>query len=107
MSNFARDRRSSDQVSADEGSVTKLASRPQRRAFDLIENLELLRRPPRDPVERPLSAVELSAAETLMHITQAMAPSLDEVRDIACRHGITRPIGEVLRNPAVAALVAA
>lgn len=54
-----------------------------------------------------MSPVELSAAETLMHIAQAMAPSIDEVCGIAHRHGIAGAIGEVLRNPAVAALVAA
>jgi len=106
MSNFARDRRSPDRVASERGSVTKLVGQPQRRAFDLIENLDLLRRP-RAVTERPLSSVELSAAETLMQIARAMAPSLDEVIDIAGRHGITGPIVEILHNPAVAALVAA
>lgn len=117
MSNFARDRRSPARVSpdggsaggisADGGSVTKLVGQPQRRAFDLIENLDVLRRAPLESVENPWSSVELSAAEMLMHIAQAMAPSLDEVRDIAARHGIAGTNIEILRNPAVAALVAA
>jgi len=111
MSNFARDRRSADgPVSgvalSGGGSVTKLVGRPQRRAFDLIENLGVLRRRSSEPVDRPLSSVELLAAEMLMRVAEAMAPSLDEVQAIAARHGITGTPGEMLSNPEIVALVA-
>jgi peptidyl-prolyl cis-trans isomerase C len=101
MSTFARDRRSSDR-----GSLAEFVGRPQRRAYDLIENLEVLRRAPTRPSDRPLTPVELSAAETLMVIARAMAPALDEVREIAARHGIGGTDVELLRNVAVANLVA-
>ena len=102
MSTFARDRRSPDR-----GSLTEFAvGHPQRRAFDLIENLELLRRAPAQPSSLPLSAVERSAAETLMRIAQAMAPTLNEIRAIAVRHTIVGTDADLLRNPAVAELVA-
>jgi peptidyl-prolyl cis-trans isomerase C len=102
MSTFARDRRSPDR-----GSLTEFAvGHPQRRAFDLIENLEVLRRAPAKPSSLPLSAVELTAAETLMRIAQAMAPSLNEIRAIAVRHAVVGTDADLLRNPAVAELVA-
>jgi hypothetical protein len=102
MSTFARDRRSPDR-----GSLTEFAvGRPQRRAFDLIENLELLRRAPEKPSSLPLSAVELTAAETLMRIAKAMAPSLNEIRALAVRHAIVGTDADLLRNPNVAELVA-
>ena len=110
MSNFARDRRSptgeSVRGETTGGSVTKLVGRPQRRAFDLIENLEVIRRRPSEQSERPLSSVELRAAELLMAVARAMAPTCDEVHDIARRHGIQGSLAEVLRNPEVAVLVA-
>jgi hypothetical protein len=102
MSTFARDRRSPDGVS-----VTAFAvGRPQRRAFDLIENLELQRRAPLKRADAPLSAVELNAAETLMRIARAMAPSLDEIRLIAARHDIGGTDADLLRNPEIAERVA-
>ncbi len=102
MSTFARDRRSPER-----GSLTEFAvGRPQRRAFDLIENLELLRRAPIRPSSLPLSAVERTAAETLMRIARAMAPSLDEIRAIAGRYAIAGSDAELLRHPEVAELVA-
>jgi hypothetical protein len=102
MSTFARDRRSPDRGSLAEFAV----GRPQRRAFDLIENLEILRRAPAKPSDLPLTSVELNAAETLMAIARAMAPTLDEVRAIAARHGIAGADAELLRNAAVADLLA-
>jgi len=104
MSNFARDRRAPVGESAG-GSLAKPLGRPQRRAFDLIENLAILRRPGRVS-DAPLSAVELNAAETLMSIAQAMAPTLEEVRGIAARHGIAGTDEELLRHPMVALAVA-
>jgi hypothetical protein len=102
MSTFARDRRSPAR-----GSLTEFAvGRPQRRAFDLIENIELLRRAPMKRSGLPLSGVELTAAETLMRLARAMAPSLDEVRAIARRYAIAGSDAEVLRHPEVAELVA-
>jgi hypothetical protein len=102
MSTFARDRRSPER-----GSLREFAGGPpQRRAFDLIENLELLRRAPLKRADAPLSAVELNAAETLMRIARAMAPSLDEIRAIAARHGIVGTDADLLRNARVADLVA-
>src|SRR3954465_14119378 len=102
MSSFARDRRSPVR-----GRVADFAvGRPQRRAFDLIENLEVLRRARAKPSDLPLTAVELHAAETFMAIARAMAPTLDEIRTIAARHGIAGRDGELLRSPAVANLVA-
>ena len=86
--------------------MTKLVGQPQRRAFDLIENLDVIRRRPIEPSERPLSSVELRAAELLMSVARAMAPTRDEVRDIARRHGIQGSLAELLRNPEVAVLVA-
>jgi peptidyl-prolyl cis-trans isomerase C len=80
--------------------------RPQRRAFDLIENLELRRRAPARPSGVPLTAVELNAAETLMRIARAMAPSLDEIRIIAQRYEIAGTDAELLRDPELAELVA-
>jgi hypothetical protein len=106
MNNFARDRRSPDRAVPAGGSVTKLAGRPQRRAFDLIENLEILRRQPAEPAERPLSSIELHVAEMLIAIAHAMAPGLDEVQNIARRNGITGNRVELLSNAEVAALVA-
>jgi hypothetical protein len=116
MSNFARDRRSPERDSSAGASVTAFvvqphsgrsqSGRPQRRAFDLIENLALLR-PPLVQAEALLSAVELRAAEMLMTIARAMAPTPGEIRDIAERHGISGTLQELLRNPAVAGLVAA
>jgi len=105
MSTFARDRRSPAGVSTG-GSLTEFVGRPQRRAFDLIENLEVLRRAPAKPAEAPLSSVELHAADTLMAIARAMAPTLDEVRDLAARHAIAGADYELLRNGTLAALVA-
>jgi hypothetical protein len=102
MSTFARDRRSPDR-----GSQPELLGRPQRRAFDLIENLQVLRPRPIEQADRPLSSVERRAAETLIAIARAMAPTVDEIRDIALRHGITGTLPALLRDPAVAALVAA
>jgi peptidyl-prolyl cis-trans isomerase C len=102
MSTFARDRRSPDRGSLAEFAV----DRPQRRAFDLIENLEVLRRRPAKPSDVPLTSLELHAAETLMAIARAMAPTLDEVREIAARHGIAAGDPELLRNVTVANLVA-
>lgn len=115
MSNFARDRRSPratpDKATPIGGSVTALveaseSGRPRRRAFDLIENLELLRRQPAPTTERLHSAVELRAAEMLMSIAHALAPTAEEVRDIAARHGISGALPDLLRNPAVAIFVA-
>ncbi len=102
MSTFARDRRSPLRESLAEFAV----GRPQRRAFDLIENLEVLRRATPKPSDLPLTPVELHAAETLMAIARAMAPTLDEIRDIAARHGIAGTDTDLLRNMAVANLVA-
>ncbi len=102
MSTFARDRRSPLRESLAEFAV----GRPQRRAFDLIENLEVLRRATPKPSDLPLTPVELHAAETLMAIARAMAPTLDEIRDIAARHGIAGTDPDLLRNMAVANLVA-
>jgi hypothetical protein len=102
MSTFARDRRSPDRGSLAEFAV----GRPQRRAFDLIENLEILRRAPAKPADLPLTSVELNAAETLTAIARAMAPTLDEILDIAERHMISGTAAELLRNPTVAMLVA-
>jgi hypothetical protein len=104
MSTFARDRRSPAGVSTG-GSLSEFVGRPQRRAFDLIENL-VLRRAPAKPAEAPLSSVELHAADTLMAIARAMAPTLGEVRDLAARHAIVGADHELLRNPALAVLVA-
>lgn len=101
MSTFARDRRSPER-----GSVAEFVGRPQRRAFDLIENLELLRRRPAVQTERPLSIIELRAAETLMAVARAMAPSLDEVLGIAARNGITGAVPDLLKDPALVALIA-
>jgi hypothetical protein len=102
MSTFARDRRSPER-----GSLTEFAvGRPQRRAFDLIENLELRRRTPARPSSLPLSAVELTAADTLMRIARAMAPSLDEIRALARRYAIAGSDAELLRHPEIAELVA-
>jgi hypothetical protein len=116
MSNFARDRRSPESDSTAGTSVTAFVAppnsgrlgsgRPQRRALDLIENLALLHRPLAQ-TEALLSAVELRAAEMLMTIARAMAPTPGEIRDIAARHGIAGSLPELLRNPAVAVLVAA
>jgi len=101
MSTFARDRRSPGR------SLAEFAvGRPQRRAFDLIENLETLRRAPLKRADIPPTTAELNAADTLMRIAHAMAPSLDEVRAIAARHGVAGADAELLRNPAVAGLVA-
>jgi hypothetical protein len=105
MSTFARDRRSPAGVS-NGGSLTEFVGRPQRRAFDLVENLEVLRRAPATPAEAPLSSVELHAADTLMAIVRAMAPTLGEIRDLAARHGIAGTDSELLRNMALAVLVA-
>jgi peptidyl-prolyl cis-trans isomerase C len=102
MSTFARDRRSPDRGSLAEFAV----GRPQRRAIDLIENLEVLRRAPAKPSDLAPSALELHAAETLMAIARAMAPTLGEIREIAARHGIAGTDSELLRNVAVAGLVA-
>ena len=102
MSTFARDRRSPLRGSLAEFAV----GRPQRRAFDLIQNLEVLRRAPVRSADLPPTRFELHAAETLMAIARAMAPTLDEVREIAARHGITGSDPELLRNVAVANLVA-
>jgi len=102
MSTFARDRRSPDRGSLAEFAV----GRPQRRAFDLIENLEVLRRAPSKPSGFPLSAVELNAAETLMRIARAMAPSLDEIRMIAQRYEIAGSDADLLRDPEIAELIA-
>jgi peptidyl-prolyl cis-trans isomerase C len=102
MSTFARDRRSPVRESLAEFAV----GRPQRRAFDLIENLEVLRRATPKPSDLPLTPVELHAAETLMAIARAMAPTLGEIRDIAARHGIAGTDADLLRNMAVANLVA-
>lgn len=107
MSTFARDRRSPAGHADERGSLTEFAvGRPQRRAFDLIENLELLRRAPAKPSDRPLSTIELNAAETLMRIARAMAPSLTEIRAIAARHGLSGSDAELLRSPTLATLVA-
>ena len=84
----------------------RLVGRPQRRAFDLIENLEVLRRQPIAPSERPLSSVELRAAEMLMTIARAMVPTVDEICAIAARHGIAGAPAELLINTDVVALVA-
>jgi hypothetical protein len=102
MNTFARDRRSSDRESL----AALAAGRPQRRAFDLIENLEVLRRAPGRPSDLPLASSELNAAETLMAIARAMAPTLEEIREIAARHGIHGTDRELLRSGAVAELVA-
>jgi len=102
MSTFARDRRSSDRGSLAEFAV----GRPQRRAFDLIENLEVLRRAPPKSAGVQLSPVELNAAETLMRIARAMAPTLDEIRMIAQRYEIAGSDAELLRDPELAELVA-
>ena len=102
MSTFARDRRSPVRESLAEFAV----GRPQRRAFDLIENLEVLRRATPKPSDLPLTPVELHAAETLMAIARAMAPTLGEIRDIAARHGIAGTDADLLRNMAMANLVA-
>ena len=102
MSTFARDRRSPLRGSLAEFAV----GRPQRRAFDLIQNLEVLRRAPVRSADLPPTRFELHAAETLMAIARAMAPTLDEVREIAARHGITGSDPELLRNVAVANLAA-
>ena len=80
---------------------------PRRRAFDLIENLEVLRRQPVEQADTPLSSVEQRTAETLIAIAQAMVPTVDEIREIARRHGITGTVPALLRNPAVTTLVAA
>jgi len=102
MSTFARDRRSPVL-----GSLAELAvGRPQRRAFDLIENLAFLRSATTKPSDLPLTAAELHAAETLMSIARRMAPTLDEIRAIAARHGIAGTDSELLRNVALANLVA-
>jgi|AraplaMF_Col_mMF_1032025.scaffolds.fasta_scaffold00014_113 hypothetical protein len=107
MSTFPRDRRSPAGTAAVRGSLTDFAvGRPQRRAFDLIENLEVLRRAPAQPSNLPLTAVEINAAETLMRIARTMAPSLDEIRLIAQRYEIAGSDAELLRNPEVAELVA-
>lgn len=106
MSTFARDRRSPERGSLTEFAGGFSGGRPQRRAFDLIENLELLRRAPLKRADAPLTAVELNAAETLMRIARAMAPSLDEIRAIAARHGIVGSDSELLRDAALAELVA-
>jgi hypothetical protein len=82
MSTFARDRRSPDRGSLAEFAV----GRPKRRAFDLIENLQVVRRAAPRPSGLPLSAVERDAAESLMRIARAMAPTLDEIRMIARRY---------------------
>lgn len=105
MSTFARDRRSPAVISNGR-SLTELVGRPQRRAFDLIENIDVLRRAPAKPVEAPLSSVELHAADTLMAIARAMAPTLDEIREIAARHGLAGTDAELLSNGTLAALVA-
>src|SRR5688500_18094379 len=105
MSTFARDRRSPAGAS-NGGLLTEFVGRPQRRAFDLIENLEVLRRAPAKPSEAPPSFVELHAADTLMAIARAMAPTLSEIRDIAARHRIAGDDSELLRNVTLAALVA-
>jgi peptidyl-prolyl cis-trans isomerase C len=102
MSTFARDRRSPDRGSLAEFAV----GRPQRRAFDLIENLEVRRRTPSKPSGLPLSAVERNAAETLMRIARAMAPSLEEIRMIARRYEIAGTDADLLRDPELAELVA-
>jgi len=101
MSTFARDRRSPVRAS-----LTEFVGRPQRRAFDLIENLELLRRAPAKPAERSLSTLERHAAETLMAIARAMAPGLEEIRRIAARHGVTGTDAELLRSETIVSLVA-
>jgi len=112
MSTFARDRRSPERGSLTEFVRGEFArgefagGRPQRRAFDLIENLELLRRAPLKRADAPLTALELNAADTLMRIARAMAPSLAEIRAIAARHGIVESDSELLRDPALAELVA-
>ena len=102
MSNFARDRRSPAGESI-AGSPTLPAARPRRRAFDLIENLEVLRR---QPSNAPLSTVELHAAETLLAIARTLAPTLDEIRDIAARHAVPGTDAELLRHPTIASLIA-
>jgi hypothetical protein len=102
MSTFARDRRSPIRGSLAEFAV----GHPQRRAFDLIENIEVLRSATTKPSDFPLSPIELTAAETLMTIARAMAPTLGEIRDIAACHGITGSDAELLSNVAVANLVA-
>jgi peptidyl-prolyl cis-trans isomerase C len=102
MSTFARDRRSPDRGWLAEFAV----GRPQRRALDLVENIEVLRRAPAKPSDLPLTSLELHAAETLIAIARAMAPTLGEIREIAARHGIAATDSELLRNVAVASLVA-
>jgi peptidyl-prolyl cis-trans isomerase C len=107
MSTFARDRRSPAGLSAARGSLAEFAvGHPQRRAFDLIENIEVLRRAPTKPSNQPLTPVELNAAEALMRIARSMAPSLDEIRLIARRYAIAGSDAELLRNPEMAELVA-
>jgi peptidyl-prolyl cis-trans isomerase C len=107
MSTFARDRRSPAGPAAVRASLAEFdAGRPRRRAFDLIENLEILRGAPAQPSNVPPSVVERRAAETLMRIAYAMAPSLDEIRAIARRYEIVGSDAELLRNPEVAELVA-
>jgi peptidyl-prolyl cis-trans isomerase C len=103
MSTFARDRRSPDRGSLAEFAV----GRPKRRAFDLIENLQVVRRAAPRPSGLPLSAVERDAAESLMRIARAMAPTLDEIRMIARRYEIAGSDAELLRDPEMAELIAA
>ena len=101
MSIFARDRRSPDRRSA-----AQVVALPRRRAFDLIENLALEQRGSPKPAETPLSAVEARLAEALSRIVDAMAPTRDEVLQLAARHGIPGSVRQQLADPALAALIA-
>jgi PPIC-type PPIASE domain len=88
MAEFAHDRRSPYG-----GSVREFVARPARRALDLVA----LRGDPA-PSSAPLGDYEALLAETLFAIGRAMVPSLEEVRAVAKRHGITGTAAEQLRD---------
>lgn len=87
-------------------SVTTLAIRPRRRAFDLVESAATQREATAAGTDRPFTAYEAAAAEALAALARAMAPSLDEVREIAGRHGLSGSTANLLREPKLAALLA-
>jgi len=87
-------------------SVTTLAIPPRRRAFDLVESVVTQREAPVAGAERPFTAYEAAAAEALAALARAMAPTLDEVREIAARHGLSGSTADLLREPRLAVLLA-
>ena len=106
MANFARERRSPG-CAAPAASVTSLTPRPQRRAFDLIKTIAPAPKPRLVADERPLSAYEARAAETLMAIARAMVPTRDEVMALAALAGIDAMRYAAEAEPKLVAMVAA